>query len=89
MPSSYPGYPLQKGSTGPNVKTIQEQLNVISNNYPLIKKLKADGIFGEATRQSVQTFQKIFNLAADGIVGFATWYKISEIYVAVAKLVSR
>lgn len=31
-------------------------------------------------------FQSIFNLAADGVVGKSTWYKISSIYTAVARL---
>ena len=29
---------------------IQEQLNRISDNYPLIPKVVPDGIFGEATQ---------------------------------------
>ncbi len=88
VPQSYPGYPLKKGSTGKDVRTIQEQLNVISNNYPAIRKVAADGIFGTQTDEAVSTFQGIFRLAVDGIVGFSTWYKISEIYTAVARLAS-
>ncbi len=86
IPSSYPGKPLQMGSTGKDVRTIQEQLNAISNNYPAIKKVKVDGVFGDETRLAVETFQDIFKLNTDGIVGFSTWYKISDVYVAVAKL---
>ena len=65
---------------------MQRQLNVISNSYPLIPKIAEDGIFGPATEKAVRTFQKIFNLAQDGVVGFRTWYKISEIYVAVSRI---
>ncbi len=86
IPSSYPGKPLQVGSTGKDVRTIQEQLNTIAKNYPAIKKVKVDGVFGQETRVAVETFQEIFNLSSDGIVGFSTWYKISDVYVAVAKL---
>jgi len=86
VPSSYPGTVLQMGSTGQNVRIIQEQLNAVSNNYPAIPKLKVDGIFGNNTRNAVQTFQRIFQLAADGIVGFSTWYKLSAIYVAVTRM---
>ena len=86
VPSSYPGAPLQTGSTGENVRVIQEQLNAISNNFPLIPKVKVDGIFGDDTRNAVQTFQKIFRLASDGIVGFGTWYKLSQIYVSVTRM---
>ncbi|MEG2192080.1 MAG: peptidoglycan-binding protein, partial [Oscillospiraceae bacterium] len=86
IPMSYPGTPLKKGSSGQNVQVIQAQLNRIGDNYPSIKKLNVDGIFGDAMENSVKAFQKIFNLSQDGIVGKTTWYKISYIYVAVKKL---
>ena len=38
------------------------------------------------TAAVVQRFQQQFSLTADGVVGYATWYKISYIYVAVKKL---
>ena len=85
-PESYPGTPLSLGSTGAAVRTIQSQLNRISNNYPLIPKVAVNGIFDEATENAVKTFQQIFHLPQDGIVGRATWYEISRIYVAVTKL---
>ena len=87
VPLSYPGTPLQVGSTGASVSAIQTQLLRIRQNFPLIPSPgTADGVFGSATRASVVGFQQIFDLTADGIVGFATWYKISYIYVAVTKL---
>ena len=42
--------------------------------------------FGEQTRRSVETFQSIFKLPVTGVVDFATWYAISNIYVAVERL---
>lgn len=84
--TSYPGSPLKVGSTGQNVEILQAQLNRIGDNYPSIKKLNVDGIFGNNMKSAVITFQKIFNLTADGIVGKSTWYKISYVYVAVKKL---
>lgn len=86
IPSSFPGTNLQVGSTGENVRTIQTQLNAISKKYPAINKLKVDGIYGQATRQAVTTFQNIFGLPSTGIVDFGTWYKISFIFVSVEKL---
>lgn len=86
VPSSYPGYPLELGSTGEPVRTIQEQLNSISNSYPAINKVAVDGIFGQRTRQAVLTFQGIVNLPETGVVDFSTWYEISKVYVAVEKL---
>ena len=85
-PESYPGSPLRLGFSGPAVRTIQEQLNRISNNYPLIPKVRTSGTFDEATQEAVRTFQNIFHLTSDGIVGRDTWYKISEIYVAVTRI---
>ncbi len=86
IPSSYPGTPLKRGSRGSDVKTIQNQLNSINKNYPAIPKVVADGIFGARTEESVKKFQEVFNLPKTGIVDFATWYKISQIYVAVTRL---
>lgn len=85
--SSYPGAPLQVGSTGPNVVIIQTSLNRISQNYPAIPKIPAvDGVFGTKTRAAVIAFQQIFGLTPDGIVGPATWYQIVRIYTAVTSL---
>lgn len=85
--SSYPGTPLQVGSTGPSVALIQEELNAIAINYPNIPPVfPVDGVFGLSTKAAVQIFQRQFNLTPDGIVGQSTWYKLSYIYVAVRKL---
>ena len=86
VPESYPGFPLSIGSVGSDVLKIQEQLNTISDNYPLIPKLTPDGIFGEATQEAVRTFQSVFGLGQDGIVGPRTWYRIQDIYVAVTRI---
>lgn len=86
IPSSYPGSPLRQGSTGDAVRTIQRQLNRIARNYPAIGQQTVDGVFGAGTAAAVRTFQRTFNLTADGVVGKATWYKISYIYVAVKRL---
>ena len=86
VPTSYPGEALRLGSSGPDVRTIQERLNVISNNFPAIPKLRVDGVFGENTENAVKEFQNINHLTQDGVVGFATWYRISHIYVAVTRM---
>lgn len=86
VPSSYPGFPLDIGSTGEDVSKIQEQLNRISDNFPLIPKIAVDGIFGERTQNAVKVFQSVFGLTQDGIVGSRTWYKIQDIYVAVTRM---
>jgi LysM repeat protein/peptidoglycan hydrolase-like protein with peptidoglycan-binding domain len=83
---SFPGT-LRSGSTGLGVQTIQTYLNRIRQNYPAIPLITDDpGVFGSSTQAAVTKFQSIFSLTADGIVGKATWNKISYIYVSVAKL---
>ncbi len=85
--SSYPGTPLRRGSSGPNVIVVQVELNRISQNYPAIPKLSpVDGIYGSRTEEAVRRFQEIFNLTPDGIVGPATWYALVRLYTAVTRL---
>jgi len=89
IPESYPGTALRLGSSGDAVRTIQTQLNAVANNYPAIPKQPVDGVFSQGTEDAVKKFQEIFKLAVDGVVGLGTWYKLSEIYVAVEKLAAR
>lgn len=85
--ASYPGSPLRQGSAGEAVVVVQTSLNRISQDYPAIPKIwPVDGIFGPATENAVKRFQSIFNLAADGVVGRATWYKLVLLYVGVKDL---
>ncbi len=85
--ASYPGTPLRRGSTGPNVVVLQTSLNRVSQNYPAIPKIPAvDGIFGSRTEAAVQAFQRIFGLSADGVVGPATWYELVRLYTGVNAL---
>lgn len=85
--SSYPGTPLRRGSSGPNVVVVQVELNRISQNYPAIPKLATvDGIYGSRTEAAVRRFQEIFGLTPDGIVGKATWYALVRLYTAVTSL---
>lgn len=86
IPSSWPGYNLENGSSGAKVRQLQEQINVIAGAYPAIPKLTADGIYGPATAAAVSKFQSVFGLPATGIVDYPTWYKISEIYVGVSRI---
>lgn len=85
--SSYPGTPLRSGSTGLDVQTIQTYLNRIRRNYPAIPAITDEsGTFGDSTKNAVTSFQRIFGLSPDGIVGKSTWYKISSLYASVTKL---
>ncbi|MCD7751937.1 MAG: peptidoglycan-binding protein [Lachnospiraceae bacterium] len=86
VPASYPGYDLTIGSSGDKVRQLQQQLNRISQNYPAIPQISADGIYGSLTAESVRAFQKIFDLPQTGVTDFPTWYAISRIYVAVSRI---
>ncbi len=85
--SLYPGRPYRLGDRGGSVTIIQQSLNEISGDYPLIPKIDpVDGIFGEETENAVRTFQEIFNLTPDGVVGRATWNKMILLYVGIRRL---
>ena len=86
IPKSYPGYDLILGSTGQEVRSVQEYLNRIAQNYPLIPKVSQDGVYGERTQEAVKVFQGVFNLPETGVVDYATWYKISDVYVGVSRI---
>ena len=57
---------LQLWSSGPNVEKLQKILG-----------LKVDGKFGEGTELAVKKWQKKNGLTQDGVVGSATWSKMT------------
>ncbi len=84
---SAPEVPLTLGAVNNDVRTVQIRLNRISKNYPAIPKIiRTDGIFGDDTEAAVRAFQQVAGIAADGIVGKATWYAILFYYNAVKRL---
>ena len=86
IPLSWPGYTLDIGDSGTPVRTIQEQLSAIRRTYSNIPSLAIDGIYGEDPAAAVSRFQSIFDLPVTGEVDYSTWYKISQLYVALEKL---
>lgn len=86
IPSSWPGYTLEVGSSGDKVRQMQDQLRVISGAYPAIPTITADGIYGPATEAAVRKFQSVFGLPQTGTVDYRTWFKISEVYVGVSRI---
>ena len=84
---SYPGYALHPGDTDVHVRAVQFILNRISQAYPAIPKIPlVDGYFDPSTEEAVKTFQKIFDLVQDGIVGRSTWYQLIRIYTGILQL---
>ena len=86
VPVSWPGSDLNIGASGGNVRTIQEQLNRISDTYTAIPKVAVNSQYNQQTSDAVKAFQQTFDLPETGVVDFATWYKISAIYVAVSRI---
>lgn len=84
IPSSWPGYDLSIGSSGQKVQQVQEQLDAIATIYTAIPRVTPDGIYGQGTAAAVREFQSIFGLPQTGVIDFATWYRISHIYVGVS-----
>lgn len=64
---------LKKGSTGADVKYLQQMLK--DGDY---YEGKIDGQFGSKTQEAVLEFQQCYELAIDGIVGAKTWKKLTE-----------
>lgn len=67
---------VQYGSSGGDVKKLQEALNKKGYN------LDVDGQFGSKTQSAVRDYQKKNGLAVDGIVGKNTWGKLTASTVA-------
>ena len=67
---------VQRGSTGPAVRAVQDQINF--RNLRNGHTLNVDGIFGANTATAVRAFQRamaaeIPGFGVDGIVGPQTW----------------
>jgi N-acetylmuramoyl-L-alanine amidase len=77
---AYPGMPLRVGSRGDSVALMQQYLNALSNIFPSIPRLSADGVFGPITQSAVIAFQRQFGLTPDGIIGPITWNAIVTQY---------
>ncbi len=78
----YPGSLVRRGQSNANVRYVQNLLSAISDTFVQIPSLRVDGVFGAGTESAVRTFQRIFGLSADGIVGPSTWNRLNEVYVA-------
>ncbi len=63
---------IQYGSSGSEVKKLQEELN--KNGY----NLDVDGQFGSKTQSAVKDYQKKNGLTVDGIVGKNTWGSLTS-----------
>jgi len=67
---------VKRGSTGPAVRAVQDQLNFRNNKNG--HTLKVDGVYGRRTEAAVRAFQRamskqVHGFVVDGIVGAQTW----------------
>jgi peptidoglycan hydrolase-like protein with peptidoglycan-binding domain len=86
IPASWPKENLTIGSSGQKVRQLQEQLDTIATIYSAIPHVAPDGFYGPNTAAAVREFQSVFGLPQTGVVDFATWYKVSHIYVGVTRI---
>ncbi len=76
----FQGVFLRLGSELPEVRVLQEYLNYIANTYTEIPKVNVTGYFGPMTQEAVLTFQRLFGLEENGVVGIQTWTEITKVY---------
>ncbi len=67
---------ISLGDQGEKVTVLQYFLSVLSAFDPYIPPVMVDGVFGQRTLDAVLAFQKINDLAEDGVVGDTTWNAI-------------
>lgn len=76
-PSPFPGTFLVRGSTGEDVRVLQENLVTTSSVWQEITPPSVTGYFGEATQRAVIAFQELEGIEPNGIVGPITWTALS------------
>lgn len=64
---------LSKGSTGDEVKELQQKLTALGYSLGSI-----DGDFGDKTLAAVKKFQEDYSLDVDGVVGNQTWSALDK-----------
>lgn len=74
-PACSTGYnTLRLGAKGCYVLVLQDCLNTLGYSTAGL-----DGIFGSATHKAVRNFQGDYNLSVDGVVGCASWEKLTSL----------
>ena len=75
----YPDYFLSRGTSGDDVKRLQEFLLKICQYDKSIPGVRVTGIFDELTENSVKKIQTDYDLGVTGLVGPFSWRKIVEL----------
>ena len=75
----YPDYFLVRGSTGKDVKRLQQFLLSICKYDHSIPGVRVNGTFDELTEKSIKKLQQDYGFQINGIVGPLLWKKIVEL----------
>ncbi len=76
----YPGYYLTPGMENDDVRDLQTYLALIGRYYAQMPEIPVTGYFGSQTENAVRTFQQLFGLPVNGVVGPITWNTIAQQY---------
>ena len=76
----FPGRSLTTGSSGNDVRLLQEYLDTIAAVFPEIPPVPVTGVFDEATETAVKAIQRENGLPDTGAVGAPTWNLIASLY---------
>lgn len=71
---------LTPGTVAEAVRTVQYYLSFISFYFDNIDFIPLTGVYDEQTENAVRAFQQTYGLKPDGIVGRATFNKLTEVY---------
>ena len=71
---------LQEGDTGAAVRELQYLLAFVGNFVEQIPIVTIDGIFGEATRNALEAFQRTYGIPVTGIADTLTWNTLYNAY---------
>ncbi|MBQ7982769.1 MAG: peptidoglycan-binding protein, partial [Clostridia bacterium] len=77
-PTPFPGTFLVRGSSGEDVRVLQENLNTVASVWTDITPPAVTGYFGQATQNAVTTFQRQYGIEPNGVVGPITWTALAE-----------
>ncbi|MDO5558643.1 MAG: peptidoglycan-binding domain-containing protein [Oscillospiraceae bacterium] len=80
-------FPLKPGDNCEIVKTVQDNLNFLSHDFPVIPRVIPSGsLYTLSVETAVRSFQKNFYLKETGTVDQATWFKIRKYYFDALRL---
>lgn len=74
---------LSEGDSGSEVFELQYLLALVAEYNNEIQAPSIDGIFGQATKSSVEAFQRAYGLSVDGAVNTDDWDRLYREYVGI------